>query len=197
MPVEGKSDHTEDPEGERAPGIAIERFLAWFDDDPERALERWVRFRYRLIRYFLAKGCSDDAEDCAHDVFVRAIARLQQGALDVDNPQGFLMGYANNIVRERRKAHREVQPDEGFNPAGSPPRLDQEISAQQMLAAIRKLNREHYELLRLYYADEDNDSLAARRAQLAEERGTNANALRVEVHGIKRKILDRLRDARK
>ena len=80
------------------------------DADAGASVEGLSRvYRPALVAYFRRRAYDrSDAEDMAHEVFVRMLAR---GGMDgVDNPQAFLFQTAANLVRDqgRRRAVREA-----------------------------------------------------------------------------------------
>ncbi len=56
--------------------FSLVRLLAWLDDDPLEAGEKYVRFQHELIEYVRRNGGHTVAEDLADEAFSRVDKRL-------------------------------------------------------------------------------------------------------------------------
>ena len=74
------------------------------------AISALVRTWHRPLRAFVAAMLlgSQDTDDVAQEVFLRALERLDR-VTDTDALGAFLRGIARNVVRERRRKHTREQ----------------------------------------------------------------------------------------
>lgn len=199
----------DDNEGQRPPrpprrGLTAEELkalLAWLDPDPDKAGEEYVKLFDQLARYFDWKGCRHPAEQ-VDETFNRVARRiLADGPPAVEDPYSFCHGFASLILKEYwRRIEREQQHLEKEPPTPSPdPEPEDEDRQRARLAALgdclRRLPVEDQELLRRYYEYEGEGRIRHRR-QLAQKRGTTLNALRIQAHRVRRKVITCLKGAR-
>jgi RNA polymerase sigma factor (sigma-70 family) len=90
-----------DPERTR-----LESLLRLFDQDRDRAGEKYEHLRRRLIKFFEWNSCFP-AEDLADETFERLEQRI--GAVEIQDVAGFAWGVAKNLRQEaRRRGGRTV-----------------------------------------------------------------------------------------
>jgi DNA-directed RNA polymerase specialized sigma24 family protein len=182
----------DDHEGQRPPrpprrGLTAEGFealLAWLDPDPKKAGELYVAIRYKLARFIEWRGCYE-AEELADETLNR-VARwlLAQGPPGVDDRYNFCHGFARKVLQEYwRRVHRPPKPQ--------PPAVEPEPEEEdQLLDALRRcldrLPGDDRRLILRYYDGEDR---IRHRRQLAQERGLTLNALRIQAHRVRLKVL--------
>jgi RNA polymerase sigma-70 factor (ECF subfamily) len=134
---------------------------------------------------------SQDVDDVAQDVFLRAIERLDR-VTDVDSLGSFLRGIARNVVRERqRKYAREGQAymrfvEERCETASASEKASW-LADPELLAALRAcvdaLSDRSREMLALRYDEELNSD------QIGQQVGLNGAAVRTAMRRARSALL--------
>jgi DNA-directed RNA polymerase specialized sigma24 family protein len=179
---------------------AFHGLLAFLDQDPQKAAERYEVLRGKLIRFFEWKGCIP-GEDYADETIDRVARRIEGGIESKpDNPYLFFHGVAVNVVRERwRKAERDPQPLDGL-PAGQSPAVDPAETARRSTEdeknerrleclhdCLDSLPSATRELLTVYHLG-GSGAHVGRRKDLAQTLNIPATALRLRVFRIRRQL---------
>src|SRR5690349_11621873 len=96
---------------------SLDQLLQQFDTDRDRAAQRYIRVRERLIHYFTLERCTAPAEH-ADDVLDRVARRISEGEtiLSID---AYIAGVARLVAREVKKA--AFRSDEQRRRATTPP----------------------------------------------------------------------------
>lgn len=164
----------------------LEALLAALDPDPERAAEKYEFIRRKLIRLFEWRGC-ESPEELADKTLDRVAKRIHQG-VPVQS-DGYFYGVAHLVYKEDwRRAAREQR---ALERREWPPRQheDEEPEDDRRLACLRRcldqFPDDEKKLLRRYYQGENN---IRNRKDLCRERGISINALRIQVHRVRRKL---------
>lgn len=93
--------------------------------------------REKLIRFLLARGAGDSAEDLFQELWVQ-IARSRAGP--VSNPLSYLFRAANNLMLDRYRARRAAEMREkawGEQDSGHvPPSVEQSLISREELARV-------------------------------------------------------------
>lgn len=71
------------------------------DSTPTGMASVLVEHRARLLRFLVARGAGDDAEDVLHDLWQRVVATPHQPIAD---PVSYLFRAAENVLRDRRRS---------------------------------------------------------------------------------------------
>jgi RNA polymerase sigma factor (sigma-70 family) len=187
--------------------IGEESWSALFDFlDPERpgrigsdrdqqAQAKYLEISRRLACFFAGRGCCD-ADDLAVETMLRVTAKCREiaGAVSGD-PLGYFFGVARNVHHEwLRQSAREasLREDLGHEWQRVPP-LDvrtwkgQEAVHRCLDRCLARLTHRARSLIVRYYSEERTAKIADHRL-LADEFGKSANALRIEVHRIRRTL---------
>lgn len=149
----------------------------------------------RLACFFAGRGCHD-ADDLAAETILRVAARCR----DVDvtafaERTGYFFGVARNVHHEwlRHSAKDAVLREESGRemrrvpPLDAQARRDREVVHACLDKCLGLLTQRARQLIVRYYSEERSAKIADHR-QLASEFGKSVNALRIEVHRI-RKVL--------
>jgi DNA-directed RNA polymerase specialized sigma24 family protein len=181
------------PRGWRS-GLTREEFealLAALDPDREAAGEKYETIRRKLIRLFEWRGC-DSPEDLADVTISRVAKRIVEG-VDVCS-SGYFYGVAHLVYKEewRRVAREQRALERGDWPPCQP---EEEPEEDQRLACLNRclgqLPPGEKNLLLRYYQGDDK---IRNRKDLCRERNISINALRIQVHRVRRKLESCVRD---
>ena len=158
-----------------------------------KAVSALVRACHRPLRAFVATMLlgSQDVDDVAQEVFLRALERLDR-VTDVDELAAFLRGIARNVVRESQRKHaRENQAYMRF--AEEHCQTDTAIEKAlwltdpEMLAALQacfgSLPDRSREMLALRYTDESTSG------QIGQKVGMSAAAVRTAMRRARTTLL--------
>lgn len=99
--------------------------------------EAFMGHRQALLRYFRARGASEDAEDLLQDLWFKMTAA---GPIAVDDPLAYLYRMAHNLMLDRRRAaaRRRVREDKYQDAVGD---IDETPDAEHVLIAREALRR--------------------------------------------------------
>ncbi len=168
-----------------ADGDDKSRFLALLDPDVLKAEEKYRILRAKLIFFFESRNACDP-ENLADEVLLRALRRLSQGVEAYSGLNAYCYGVAKNVLSESRRLPREVElPDEiASNVTRHPAKLS--TTEQKLLLGelLRNISPKDRDLLTRYYEDD--------RLALAGNLGMTANALRIVVHRIHKRLHEKL-----
>lgn len=160
----------------------LEKLLAWFDSDPEKAAVKFQSINARLIRVFAARGCVD-ADSLADEVMNRVAVRIDTVIMKYRDAVRCCLAFIDNVYHEWyrdqcRKANAKPPPSP--RPAEELEREDECL--KQCLGTITKPERNLFE--RYFQSDKHIEP----RRKLASELALTANALRVRAHKIRKKL---------
>ena len=188
----------EDGEGTPAKARSLTResfdvLLSQLDPDREKAGELYESIRRRLIRFFEWRGCSDP-EGLTDEAFNRVARRMAEG-IEIQGavPYGYFYGVAHLVHMEfLRRASREHRALDGSGemllPKAMPVVADEEPGDPRLdclRECLASLKADQRDLVLRYHQGENN--IRNRRA-LSEERGIPMNALRIQVHRVRKKL---------
>lgn len=168
----------------------FEALLSYLHPDRNRAGEIYESIRYRLIRFFEWRGCAAP-EALADETIDRTARKLAQGIdLESSDPYAYFCGVAHFLIKEelRRvsKEHRALESGEVPLPVAFP---EEEEPDDRRLEGLRHclnlLPEDQRNLVLRYHQGENN--IRNRRA-LSQELGLSMNALRIQVHRVRRKL---------
>ncbi len=182
--------------GRRAP-LAPEEFealLAHLAPDRNEAGERYEDIRRRLVRLFEWRLC-EAPEDLADEAINRVARRLAQGtAIVAESPFSYFCGVAHHVaqemLRERERERRtfaaaSALTEPSFEPA---PEENVERRLACLQSCLADLPAEERRLI-LQYHQEGAGGRIEGRQRLAHELGITPNALRIQAHRLRRKLL--------
>lgn len=139
---------------------------------------RYKRLRLKLIKYFQWKRCND-AEMLADETISRIIMKISEGQiLQGDKLYSYVYAIAANLykeyVREEQKKSTLL--------ANIPQFRDPVEFDDCRHLCLRKLSSDKLKLIQEYYLNEKSPQ------QLAEELNVTLNALRLQIHRIKKEL---------
>lgn len=149
---------------------------------------RYKQLRLKMIKYFDWKRC-EDAEGLADETIVRTAKSLMAGKeILADNPYFYIYAVAKNIYKEyvRKQIKREKLLDDLLDPTPLA-ETSQDCSGE----CLQKLSPDKLNLLRQYYLNIKD------REALAQELNISLNALRLQVHRLKKELRDCYEKCRK
>jgi DNA-directed RNA polymerase specialized sigma24 family protein len=145
--------------------------------DPEK---RYKQLRLKMVKFFAWHRC-EDPDGLADETISRAVKTLSTGEeIRAEHPYAYVYAVARNVFMEylREKKKREMVindlPDRLRNYSEGPP--DCKISC------LQKLSQDKLSLLRQYYLEKET------RERLARSLNMSLNALRLQVHRLKREL---------
>ena len=164
---------------------AFERMLLWLDKDRDIAGQKYEAIRFRLIKIFDHRQCSN-SEELSDIVFDRVLKKIDENAVtNNDNPALYFYKVANNIFREnlRKPVTVEVSEDiavkedeEGFDPY-----------YECLKKCLENLSAEHHKLIVNYYEEEKREKISYHK-QLAKSFGIKLNILHLHAFRIRKRL---------
>ena len=160
----------------------LEKLLAWFDSDREKAAVKFQSTNERLIRVFTSRGCVD-ADALADEVMNRVAVRIDTVIVKYPDPVRCCLAFIDNVYHEWyrdqcRKANAKPPPT-----PRPPEELEREDEClRQCLETIIKPDRDLFE--RYFQSDEPIKV----RKKLALDLALTANALRIRAFKIRKKV---------
>lgn len=113
-----------------------QKFLDWLSPDRSGADDAYLCLRNGLIRYFVAKGCSDP-EMLSDETINRVVLRLSDGlAVEAPDRIRFIFGFAKNINYEDRRQTR-----------AAPMSLNERLVGERSPSGAVEENEHRYECL--------------------------------------------------
>jgi RNA polymerase sigma factor (sigma-70 family) len=164
-------------------------------DRDREAEARCLEITRKLVCFFASRGCPE-AEDLAAETTLRVAGKCAALADSghVDHT-GYFYGVARNVLHEWQRGSRRdwtrresVSRDPTFLPHPDTQAVNAEDIAHRCLELCMARLTHRARRLVLGYYDTEQTSRIGRHRNLAEEFGKSANALRIEVHRI-RKVL--------
>jgi RNA polymerase sigma factor (sigma-70 family) len=164
---------------------------------PDRDRDAEARCREitrKLVCFFAGRGCRD-AEDLASDTVMRVASKC--GEIDTshhDDPTGYFYGVARNVFHEwARAAQREstrrdaLKRDPTFWSVPGPHSTAGEAAHLRLQRCLARLTQRARRLILSYYSGERSARIDVHQ-KLAAEFGKSANALRIEVHRVRKAL---------
>ncbi len=175
----------------------FQRFLSWLDDGVESDGERYVEMRRRLVSYFKRKRCLSP-DDLADETLTRVARKLEeQGAITETTPARYCYVVARFVFLEYVRAadRRQMSLDETRTAPDTTAlvRLGEEDPAavdallDTLERCLQQLTPSDRALILDYYAGDDRDRIARRRALAARLRLT-PNAVTIRACRIRDKL---------
>jgi RNA polymerase sigma factor (sigma-70 family) len=161
-----------------------EELLALLDADPVKAAAQYTSLYDRLVKFFEWRRCASP-EDLAQDVLMRGMRRIRAGVQIETTLVQYFYGVANHVLLEERRADQKEErltapltEVAGSDDLGS---VERKIYLRQVLS---RLPRDDRELIVRYHLSD--------RTALKRRLGLTAEALRVRVHRVQRRIREEL-----
>jgi len=163
-------------------GILARRVADMAESEINFPEEEYRSIRERLITFFRLHRRTDP-ETCADEVICRAVRRLREGANIDPSLRAFCLGVARNVLREsfKEKAPEELSAEPSDQREGQFARLSRVEQILLLNECLHSLPPEERRLLLEYHLGD--------RQLLARRHNQSANALRIRVHRIARKVL--------
>lgn len=175
-------------------GFAL--LLSHLDANPERAAQRYLDLRDRLLYFFEGKQCEEPAA-WADEVINRVIWRLQEDE-NIQQIDAYALGVARFALKEYFRRQRpavalgEILPaDDWYVTQQAEEIVQQQREQRRLYNAMRQcllsLPAPMQELLTEYYGGQGRSQTERRRA-LAKQHGVSENALYLKIHRIREKL---------
>lgn len=161
----------------------FERLLVWLDSDRDKAGQKYETIRFRLIKIFNARGCFTNAEELTDETIDRVIKKIDYLETDYQgNPLLYFYAVGKHVLSESfRKPVLEELPltlaqEDDFEE-------DSEL-LKCLKNCLQTLTKEQQTFILSYYENERQEKIQQRK-RLAEEKGTNRQALRTKAFRIR------------
>jgi RNA polymerase sigma factor (sigma-70 family) len=164
-------------------------------DRDQEAEERCLEIVRKLVCFFAGRGCGD-AEDLAMETIFRVAAKCSEvDGSHFDDRTGYFYGVGRNVLHEwRRDSLRESTKREALRreltrlPIPDPWSWSRKEAVHRCLdLCLTRLTRRARGLILTYYGEEKAAKIESHR-KLADELGESVNALRIEVHRIRKSL---------
>lgn len=179
---------------------ALNALLAHFDEDTERAAEKYEITRAELTRLFRYRGCGSPY-DLTDEVINRVARKIEEGeVIPSEQISNYFYGVARNVLREYLRnpvssasSIDELSPSD--HPSEDPKELTELGDAQRrselrsgcLEGCLEKLPPETRRLIISYYEGEERAKIK-NRSLLAEQMGVSLNSLRIRLCRIREKL---------
>jgi DNA-directed RNA polymerase specialized sigma24 family protein len=161
------------------------RLLSWLDSDYQRAAEKLLSIRDRIIKLFTVRGISD-AEKLADDTIDRVVSKVADSTINVSDPAIYFYTVANRMMLEGARAKqsaRDVLPAAVMDEVSV-----SEVQKHSCLEkCLQQLPESDRDLILDYYPLDKGKRLDFRK-ELAQSLGISQNVLRLRVHRIRRAL---------
>jgi DNA-directed RNA polymerase specialized sigma24 family protein len=172
---------------------AFDALLSWLDADRDRAGERYVEIRSKLIKGFERHGCRD-AESLADETMNRVARKLPEIRPTYEgDPARYFFGVAHNVHMEylRKPAAVPLPPDGLLRASAmsSPDSLeDEDEQAYECLRiCMGRLAPQEREMILSYYSGAGQSRIKLRK-ELAERLGVTLANLRLRAQRIRERL---------
>jgi DNA-directed RNA polymerase specialized sigma24 family protein len=168
----------------------FEKLLGWIDPDSEVAGHKLQLIQSRITKMFISRGCRE-AETLTDEVSNRVAVRIDNVLQTYSNPLQCLLGFVDNVFREYLREQRE-QANAQAPPAPRPAEVleSEDECLTECMGALPTTERD---LFMRYFGVDKRSKIPVRKA-LAEELTLSANALRIQAHRLRKKLLDCLQN---
>ena len=167
---------------------AFDRLLGWLGEDRDRAGEKYLEIRGKLIRFFEWRGCPFP-EDHVDETVNRVAKRVSEGE-EIRNPMAYFTGVARLLVFEIVKARAKESQALNEMATSSVEYVDSSDS-EARIECLRKclagLSSDNRELILQYYQGDKGDKIENRK-KLTERLGVSVNTLRMRTLRLREKL---------
>jgi RNA polymerase sigma factor (sigma-70 family) len=193
---------------------SFDRLLIWLDADREAAARKYEAIRRELIDFF-GRHVGADAEDLAdHTINVVIEKTPELAGAYTGNPKHyfFRVAHLKRLEYIRRQARRvlprgdgggtgdDKETDDFFDslpvPQPSSSAAEKEMISACLHECLQKLRSEERKVFLLYYR-KDGWAQLNYREELAASLGCSITALRLQIHRLKGRLRDCIRDCRR
>jgi len=164
----------------------FEKFLRWLGSAGDRSDRKFIFIQTRLIQILASRGCAD-AESLADEVINRVAVRIDTVVQKYSDPLRCCLGFVDNVhlehLRDQRKKSNAREPPK--------PRPAEELESEDqcLQKCMEKLNRGEQRVFVQYFGGESPARTGARQ-ELREELRLTANALRIQAHRLRMRLLE-------
>jgi DNA-directed RNA polymerase specialized sigma24 family protein len=166
----------------------LENLLLWLGPNTDSGALKYVEVRQRLIALFKFRGCSGPEELADQTLDRTARAILKPGFAFEGDPMAYLRGVARNVYLESRRKSRIVGQDVSHEIDSVPQPVVDNSGIEPLFLCLDRclaqLAEDKRTLLLRYYQGERSAKIDGR-LQLAQERGLELNALRIQVFRLR------------
>ena len=161
-------------------------------DRDREAEARYSEIVRKLVFFFAGRGCGD-AEDLALETVLRVARKCREIAgTEYEDRTGYFYGVARNVLHEwQRDSRRDLTRRESLKQDIAVPAQQSWTEKEAVHACLDKcvteLPQETRHLIQTYYSLEKAAKIDSHR-KLAEGLGKSVNALRIEVHRIRKTL---------
>lgn len=163
-------------------------------DRDREAEARYVEITRKLVFFFTGRACGD-AEDLALETILRVARKCRQIGTDYEDRTGYFYGVARNVLHEwQRDSRREATKRESLRQDIDLPFVPDPHSWTEKEAVhacldqcVTELPPHTRQLIQSYYGADKAAKIDSHR-KLAEGLGKSVNAVRIEVHRIRKTL---------
>jgi DNA-directed RNA polymerase specialized sigma24 family protein len=164
-------------------GEAFARLLAALDPDPERAGERYLVLRRKLLAFFEWRGAP--APDASADRTLDIAARRIAGGEHVRNVSNYCVGIARIVLLEAlRNRKREQSAIQGLAASLDPSAQEDDALRDAFDRCLEALPEDSRDLILTYYSAEGRSRVDTRE-QLAARLAIPVSALRIRAYRVR------------
>lgn len=178
-------------------GRGFDALLARLDEDRERAAEKYLALRRRVVKFFGWRGVRTP-EELADETLDRTCRRLAEGHRPLaEDPALYVFGVARNVLREHWERARDpvravvAAPEPLHDPETAEQQQAEALRAERRLYCLDKclqaLDPASRELILRYYRH-DKQAKIDDRGETARALGIGAAALRLRLYRIRRRL---------
>lgn len=165
----------------------FDSLLEWLDPDRERAGQKYLTIRARLIQIFTWRRCSD-AESLADETLDRVMLKVPEirGTYSGD-PARFFYGVAKKVFAEHMRTHRVELEAPAVH--GNQETTDTDIEKVHgcFERCLSNLSPSSRELVTIYYSEKRTKKQLSRE-NMAEQLDVSARQLRARVYRIRQAL---------
>jgi RNA polymerase sigma-70 factor (ECF subfamily) len=148
--------------------------------------------RDRLMRFLLARGAGDGAEDLLHDLWIKVSGRLDG---PIGNPMAYLFRAADMLMIDRYRARRQAEQRDqswsdaqGIGEAAADPSAERAVTARQeaaqVLATLSSLGEREAHIFRRSRID------GVPQRQIADELGISISTVEKDLRAAVRALVE-------
>ena len=159
----------------------FEKLLAWLDPDRDKAVEKYQRIYFRLVRVFATKG-SADAEDLADQTVNVMVVKIDHLVESYHGePALYFYGVGKKIYQESLKP-------KPLPPLAPPPDDEIEHRFACLEKCLQKVTNPEEAKLVLRYHEGEGQARIENRKEIAAELGITMNALRIRIYHLQARL---------
>ena len=164
----------------------FEKFLRWLGSAGDQSDCKFLFIQTRLIQIFASRGCAD-AESLANEVTNRVAVRIDIVVQKYPDPLRCCLGFVDNVyleyLRDEKKKSSAREPPK---PRPSEELENEDYCLEQCMGKLCEADQ--YVFVR-YFGGEKRVRKRTRQ-KLSEDLRLTANALRIQAHRLRKKMLE-------